>query len=113
VHDRHHHDRSTLAGAATDRDLLLPLRGFRLPSGIPAPRTRDWLANLTAEPRFTFQLKHGVVADLPAVATVITDAAERRRVFVAFVDNFNRRNGPDSPWPKAVLEEWVEHSPLL
>jgi hypothetical protein len=47
-------------------------------SGIPAPRRRDWLANLSAEPHFTFHLKHGVVADLPAVATVITDEAERR-----------------------------------
>src|SRR5450631_4399201 len=54
-------------------------------SGIPGPRTRDWLANLTAEPRFTFHLKHRVVADLPAVATVITDQTERRRVFIEFV----------------------------
>jgi deazaflavin-dependent oxidoreductase (nitroreductase family) len=82
-------------------------------SGIPGPRTRDWLANLTAEPHFLFHLKHGVVADLPAVATVITDPAERRRVFTDFVDDFNHRNsGSGSPWPKAVLEEWVERSPL-
>jgi deazaflavin-dependent oxidoreductase (nitroreductase family) len=81
-------------------------------SGIPGPRTRDWLANLTAEPHFTFHLKHGVVADLPAVATVITDPAERRRVLADFVDQFNQRNGPESGWPKAVLEEWVEGSPL-
>ena len=45
-------------------------------SGIPAPRTRDWLANLAAHPQFTFHLKHGVVADLPAEAEVITNAAE-------------------------------------
>ena len=81
-------------------------------SGIPGPRIRDWLANLTAEPHFTFHLKHGVVADLPAVATVITDPAERRRVLADFVDQFNQRNGPESGWPKAVLEEWVEGSPL-
>jgi deazaflavin-dependent oxidoreductase (nitroreductase family) len=81
-------------------------------SGIPGPRTRDWLANLTAEPHFIFHLKHGVVVDLPAVATVITDPAERRRVFPGFVDDFNQRHGPGSPWPKAVLEEWVEGSPL-
>ena len=81
-------------------------------SGIPGPRTRDWLANLTAEPHFTFHLKHGVVADLPAVATVIADPAERRRVLADFVDQFNQRNGPESGWPKAVLEEWVEGSPL-
>ena len=81
-------------------------------SGVPAPRTRDWLANLAANPRFTFHLKHGVVADLPAVAEVITDPAERRRLLAGFVDEFNDRNGPDSPWGKAVLDEWVEASPL-
>jgi deazaflavin-dependent oxidoreductase (nitroreductase family) len=81
-------------------------------SGIPGPRTRDWLANLIADPHFTFHLKHGVVADLPAVATVITDPTERRRVLSDFVDQFNERNGPDGPWPRAQLEEWVESSPL-
>ncbi len=49
-------------------------------SGIPAPKTRDWLANLAAHPQFTFHLKHAVVADLPATATVVVDPAERRRV---------------------------------
>ena len=81
-------------------------------SGVPAPQRRNWLANLAANPSFTFHLKHGVVADLPAVAEVITDPTERRRVFVDFVDDFNDRNGPDSPWGKAVLDEWVEGSPL-
>jgi hypothetical protein len=73
---------------------------------------RDWLANLAADPHFTFHLKHGVVADLPAVAEVITDPAERQRVLAGFVQDFNHRNGPDSGWPQAVLGEWVQHSPL-
>lgn len=81
-------------------------------SGIPAPTTRNWLANLAAHPQFTFHLKHGVIADLPATATVIVDLAERRRVLAAFVEEFNSRHGPDSEWPEAVLDEWVEHSPL-
>jgi deazaflavin-dependent oxidoreductase (nitroreductase family) len=81
-------------------------------SGIPGPRTRDWLANLAADPHFTFHLKHGVVADLPAEAEVITDAGERRRVLGSFVDEFNHRHGSDSPWGVAVLDEWVEGSPL-
>ena len=81
-------------------------------SGIPGPRTRDWLANLAADRRFTFHLKHGVVADLPAEAEVITDPAERRRVLADFVDEFNRRHGPDGPWGVAVLDQWVEGSPL-
>ncbi len=81
-------------------------------SGIPAPKQRDWLSNLRANPDFTFHLKHGVVADLPAVATVVTDPAERQRVLTVFVQEFNRRNGPDSPWPTAELVEWVKRSPL-
>ena len=81
-------------------------------SGIPAPTRRDWLANLAAHAQFTFHLKHDVVADLPATATVIVDPAERREALAVFVEEFNRRHGPDSPWPKAVLDEWVEHSPL-
>ena len=81
-------------------------------SGIPGPKTRDWLANLAAQPQFTFHLKHDVVADLPAAATVIVDPGERRGVLAVFVDEFNRRRGPDSPWPEATLDEWAERSPL-
>jgi deazaflavin-dependent oxidoreductase (nitroreductase family) len=81
-------------------------------SGVPGPRPRAWLLNLTAEPHFIFHLKHGVVADLPATATVIADPAERRRILAQFVEDFNIRNGPDSRWPTAVLEDWVARSPL-
>jgi deazaflavin-dependent oxidoreductase (nitroreductase family) len=81
-------------------------------SGIPAPNPRDWLINLEAHPQFTFHLKHGVVADLEAVATVVVDPAERRRVLTVFVEEFNRRHGADTSWPEAVLDEWVERSPL-
>ena len=54
-----------------------------------------------------------MIADLPAIATVISEPGERRRILSQFVDEFNRRNGPDSPWPTAVLQEWVEGSPLV
>jgi hypothetical protein len=81
-------------------------------SGIPDARPRAWLLNLSAEPNLVFHLKHGVVADLPAVATVITDPKERRRVLARFVEDFNRRNTPDSGWPSADIDEWVEGSPL-
>src|SRR6202034_3034928 len=81
-------------------------------SGIPGPKTRNWLANLAAQPQFTFHPKHGVVAQLPATAPVIVDPTERRRVLAVFVEEFNRRHGADSPWPKAVLDEWVGQSPL-
>ena len=81
-------------------------------SGIPGPRTRDWLANLAARPQFTFHIKHGIAADLPATAMVIVDPAERRRVLATFVEEFNRRRGDDDQWPEAVLDEWVSYSPL-
>ncbi len=81
-------------------------------SGIPRPGPRAWLLNLAAEPHFIFHLKHRIVADLPATATVISDPAERRRVLHQFVEEFNQRNGPESPWPKAVLDDWVAGSPL-
>jgi deazaflavin-dependent oxidoreductase (nitroreductase family) len=81
-------------------------------SGTPAPGSRDWLANLTAEPHFIFHLKYPVVADLAAVAIVITDPDERRRVLAKFVEEFNQRRGPDNPGPEADLDEWVERSPL-
>jgi len=82
-------------------------------SGIPAPRPRDWLANLAANPRFTLHLKHRVVADLPATATVIVEPEERRRVLGVFVEEFNRRRRESNDgWPEAVLDEWVAQSPL-
>jgi deazaflavin-dependent oxidoreductase (nitroreductase family) len=82
-------------------------------SGIPAPKTRDWLANLAANPQFTLHLKHRFVADLPATATIILEPAERRRVLAVFVEEFNRRRREaDDGWPEAVLDEWVAQSPL-
>jgi deazaflavin-dependent oxidoreductase (nitroreductase family) len=41
---------------------------------------RSWIANLRANPRFTFHLKHAAPADLPAVARVVTDREERERL---------------------------------
>ena len=49
-------------------------------SGIPSRRRRDWLANLEANPRFTFHLKGPVHADLAATARVIIDEGERRTI---------------------------------
>ena len=41
---------------------------------------RSWIANLRADPHMTLHLKHGLTADLPATARVITDRAERERI---------------------------------
>src|SRR3990170_6361352 len=52
--------------------------GHILISGRPG-FPRSWVANLRANPRFTFHLKRSVQADLPAIGRVITDRAERER----------------------------------
>jgi deazaflavin-dependent oxidoreductase (nitroreductase family) len=44
------------------------------------PGTRDWYANLRANPAFTFHLKQSVQAALPAHARIITDLDERRTI---------------------------------
>ncbi|MCH2173713.1 nitroreductase family deazaflavin-dependent oxidoreductase [Myxococcota bacterium] len=41
---------------------------------------RGWLANLRANPNFTFCLKESCEADLPARAVEITDVDDRRRL---------------------------------
>lgn len=53
--------------------------GHILISGRPG-FPRSWIANLRANPRFTFHLKRSVTADLPATGRVITDRAERERL---------------------------------
>jgi deazaflavin-dependent oxidoreductase (nitroreductase family) len=73
-------------------------------SGMPnADRTRRWLSNLVAEPRFTFHLKKGIVADLPATARVITDEAERRAILMQVARAWNRTD----------VDTMVAHSPLV
>ena len=64
---------------------------------------RGWLANLAADPHFTFHLKGPVRADLPATARVIATEAERREVlpYIAKV------------WKRKDLENMVATSPLV
>jgi deazaflavin-dependent oxidoreductase (nitroreductase family) len=74
-------------------------------SGTPrADRRRSWLANLEADPHFTFHLKRGVSADLPATARTITDEAERREIFRKIID---------TAWHTMDFETMVRHSPLI
>jgi deazaflavin-dependent oxidoreductase (nitroreductase family) len=73
-------------------------------SGMPnADRSRRWLSNLEADPRFTFHLKGGVTADLPATARVVTDDAERR----AILEHVARA------WKRTDIDTMVAHSPLV
>jgi deazaflavin-dependent oxidoreductase (nitroreductase family) len=68
-----------------------------------ADRKRAWLLNLEADPRFTFHLKRPVAADLPAVARIITDEAERRAVFTEVV----------KVWTRQDVETMTRDSPLI
>jgi deazaflavin-dependent oxidoreductase (nitroreductase family) len=72
-------------------------------SGMPRPRTRDWLLNVRAEPRVTLHLKSTVTADLPATAREITDADERRQLMERVAANWNRTD----------VDLMMEQSPLI
>jgi hypothetical protein len=70
-----------------------------------SPGTRDWYANLLADPGFTVHLKGSVKADLPAVAHPITDEAERRTVIAGILEELGRGHGS--------VDGWVAASPLV
>jgi deazaflavin-dependent oxidoreductase (nitroreductase family) len=72
-------------------------------SGIPFPNRRSWLANIDADPHFTFHLKGKVRADFPATARIIDDEAERRAVLPHIARIWGRKD----------LEKMVEQSPLI
>jgi deazaflavin-dependent oxidoreductase (nitroreductase family) len=76
-------------------------------SGMPRPEKRAWIANLEADPHFTFHLKGNVgtpVADLPATARIITDEAERREICRQIIE---------TAWHQQDLETMVRYSPLI
>ena len=67
-------------------------------SGLPG--TRDWHANMLANPEFIFHLKGSMQADLPARAIPITDPDQRRQIISKFDGNHD-------------LDAWVARSPLV
>lgn len=67
----------------------------------------DWHANLLAHPDFTFHLKNGVRADLPARATPVTDPAERQAVLAEIVADLNQPHDPGTIRPTR-LEDWAD-----
>ena len=73
-------------------------------AGLLLPGTRAWYANILKDPRLTFHLKGTTKADLPALATPITDAAERHRVLERICDNLGEPQ---------LLEARVAESPLI
>lgn len=79
-----------------------PATGFRERERLP----RDWLANLAAAPDFDFVLKESATLTLAARATVVTDPAERRRVY----------SHPAASWyldQTGSLEALVDNAPLV
>lgn len=71
---------------------------------------RDWLANLAANPEFTLHLKHGLGADVPATATVITDPVRRRQVlYRARTESW----GGDPAKVERDMDHWVTLAPLV
>ncbi|KDN20722.1 nitroreductase/quinone reductase family protein [Amycolatopsis rifamycinica] len=66
-----------------------------------------WYANLLADPDFTFHLKHGIRADLPARATPVTDPAERQAVLAEIVADLNQPHDPGTIRPTR-LEDWAD-----
>lgn len=75
-------------------------------TGTPGPR--GWAANLEADPAFTFHLKNGVQADLPAHARQVVDEAERRRILAQLLDMLG-----DVTDVSRDLGAWVSGSPLF
>ena len=73
-------------------------------AGIPG--RRDWLANLAANPQFTFHLKESIQMDIPATATLITVESQRREVFAKLAEL--RQGGRPMD-----VDAWVEDSPLI
>jgi deazaflavin-dependent oxidoreductase (nitroreductase family) len=66
-----------------------------------SPGSRDWYANLLANPEFVLHLKG---LDLHVRARVVTDDGDRARVFGEIV--------PGLDWAGS-LEGWIEGSPLV
>ena len=67
---------------------------------------RDWLANLKANPRFTFCLKESLKIDLPARAVEIVDVEDRRRIMSA----------PQTKWYRDQVDsvdDLVRGSPIV
>ncbi|MEV4349518.1 nitroreductase/quinone reductase family protein [Actinoplanes sp. NPDC049596] len=105
----------TTTGARTGRPRRIETWFYRFEdrvhlSGLPG--RRDWLANLAAHPRLTFHLKHGVHADLPATARIITEERERRRAFEHFVADLNQPHDPARIGRPTSVAEWLAGSPL-
>ena len=79
-------------------------------SGMPN-FSRGWLANLKANPHFTFHLKGPVSADLPATARIISDEAERRQILPHIAKVWKRKDMEDMVQTSPLIEATLEGAP--
>ena len=74
-----------------------------------SPGTRDWQANLIANPRMKFHLKESINRTLDATASHIKDAGQRRTI----ISGFDRFREGSPTFLGSDLDAWVESSPLI
>lgn len=82
---------------------LHELDGRLFISGMPFAAKRHWLLNVEADPKVTVHLKHDVVADVPAIARVVEDPAERRPLIEAAARQWGRQD----------VDRMMAQSPLI
>lgn len=88
---------------------LYRLEGIVYLSGLPG--RRDWLVNLQRELESIFPLKHGITADLSAMARPVTDQTERRGILGSFVDDVNQPHNLARTSQPTRREEWLAEGP--
>lgn len=71
-------------------------------SGMPG-FPRSWLANIRADSRVILHLKGPVQADLPSIATEVTEPLERRRIMERVAHN----------WGRTDVDRMMVQSPLI
>ena len=107
----------TTTGAKTGRQRRIEIWFYRVDGEIyltTQPAVRGWYANLLANPEFTFHLKNGVTADLPARAEPVLDAADRKRIFTSIIADLNQPlHRSYLSQPVEPLDEWMQGSPLM
>lgn len=73
-------------------------------TGLPRrDRTRDWIHNITADPRVIVHLKVGIEADVRATARIVTDPHEARPLIEAAARRSPSDTRPFSTWASSVL----------
>jgi hypothetical protein len=80
-------------------------------AGVPGPR--DWYANVRVNRRLIVHLKHGVTADLPAIAWPVGDERTRRRVITAVLDLQKRPDIAARISQRQNFDDWLARSPLI